>query len=331
MTLRFLAAVILSLLVLGISEARAHEIRPAYLQISERAPQRYDVLWKVPTRDGMIQNIRPAFDAGFTLAQLPGQTIADGYVLFRYHLSGQTALPGTHLRIDHLDQTTIDTLVNIHLLDGTHQSFLLRPADSMKMIAAAPSTREIVSNYTRLGIEHILAGVDHLSFVAALMLIVRGWPMLLKTVTAFTVAHSITLALATFGYVSLPPAPVEALIALSILLVATEAINLRRGQTSLAIRWPWAIAFTFGLLHGFGFGGALKSIGLPQGDIPLALLFFNIGVELGQLLFIGVLMSGVAVIRRLAALPQFSPVAAAYAIGAVATFWVVERLGVIFA
>ncbi|AWI84647.1 hypothetical protein CEW88_08520 [Alloyangia pacifica] len=274
----------------------------------------------------MVQNIRPAFDPALTLTPVPGETLVEGFVLFRYGLTGDAGLLGTELRIDGLDRTTIDTLVNVALLDGTHHSFLLRPRETSVTIPEVPSAWAVVQTYTRLGVQHILEGVDHLTFVAALMLIVRGWPMLLKTVTAFTVAHSITLALATFGYVSLPPPPVETLIALSILLVAVEAIHLRRGRSSLATRWPWIVAFAFGLLHGFGFAGALVEIGLPQGDIPLALLFFNVGVELGQLAFIGVLLVLVAVLRRLVALPRAAPVAAAYGIGTIATFWVFERL-----
>ncbi|MCA0998619.1 HupE/UreJ family protein [Alloyangia pacifica] len=325
MILRLFSILILCL-VMPSPQAHAHEIRPAFLQIDEVAPQRYELLWKVPTRDGMVQNIRPAFDPGLTLTPLPGETIVEGFVLFRYGLFGDAGLPGTELRIDGLDRTTIDTLVNVALLDGTHHSFLLRPREPAVIIPEAPSAWAVVQTYTRLGVQHILEGVDHLTFVAALMLIVRGWPMLLKTVTAFTVAHSITLALATFGYVSLPPPPVEALIALSILLVAVEAIHLRRGRSSLATRWPWIVAFAFGLLHGFGFAGALVEIGLPQTDIPLALLFFNVGVELGQLAFIAVLVLLVALLRRLVALPRASPVAAAYGIGTIATFWVFERL-----
>ncbi|WP_217626429.1 HupE/UreJ family protein [Alloyangia pacifica] len=325
MILRLFSILILCLCALA-PEARAHEIRPAFLQIDEVAPQRYDLLWKVPTRDGMVQNIRPAFDPALTLTPVPGETLVEGFVLFRYGLTGDAGLLGTELRIDGLDRTTIDTLVNVALLDGTHHSFLLRPRETSVTIPEVPSAWAVVQTYTRLGVQHILEGVDHLTFVAALMLIVRGWPMLLKTVTAFTVAHSITLALATFGYVSLPPPPVETLIALSILLVAVEAIHLRRGRSSLATRWPWIVAFAFGLLHGFGFAGALVEIGLPQGDIPLALLFFNVGVELGQLAFIGVLLVLVAVLRRLVALPRAAPVAAAYGIGTIATFWVFERL-----
>ncbi len=144
--------------------------------------------------------------------------------------------------------------------------------------------------------------------------------MLLESVTAFTVAHSITLALATFGYVSLPPPPVETLIALSILLVAVEAIHLRRGRSSLAMRWPWFVAFAFGVLHGFDFAGALVEIGLPQTQIPLALLFLNVGVALGQLAFIAALLAMLALLRRLVALPRVAPIAAAYGNGTVATF-----------
>jgi HupE / UreJ protein len=329
MILRLLATVFLSLAALT-SRSEAHEIRPAYLQIDERTPQRYELIWKVPTRDGLMQDIRPDFGPGFTLTPQPGETVVDGFVIFRFTLTGENALPGATLRIDNLDRTTIDALVNVTLLDGTHYGFLLRPRENSLQIPEAPSALRVVQTYTQLGVEHILAGVDHLAFVAALMLIVSGWPMLLKTVTAFTVAHSITLGLATFGYVSLPPSPVEALIALSILLVAVEAVHLRRGQFSLATRWPWIVAFAFGLLHGFGFAGALMEIGLPQGDIPLALLFFNVGVELGQLMFIALILVLVALMRRLVALPKAAPTAAAYGIGTIAAFWVIERVDVMF-
>lgn len=329
MFLRVLSVMVLALALLP-TPASAHEIRPAYLQIDERAPGQFDLLWKVPTRDGMVQNIRPAFDPGFTLTPAPGQTVVNGFVLFRYGLTSDRPLAGTTIRIENLDRTAMDALINVTLLDGAHHGFLLKPRQSAITIPEAPSAWAVVATYTRLGVEHILAGVDHLAFVLALMLIVRGWSMLLKTVTAFTLAHSITLALATFGYVALPPPPVEALIALSIVLVAVEAVHLRRNRNSLATRWPWIIAFAFGLLHGFGFAGALGEIGMPQGDIPLALLFFNVGVELGQLFFIALILAVVALVRRLVSLPAAAPVSVAYAIGTFAMFWVIQRLDLMF-
>jgi hypothetical protein len=185
-----------------------------------------------------------------------------------------------------------------------------------------------------LGIEHILLGIDHLLFVLALLLLVRGIGRLIATITAFTVAHSITLAAATLGFVNVPSAPIEATIALSILFVATElarvatkgAPALVRSSSTLTTQFPWAVAFTFGLLHGFGFAGALSEVGLPAHAIPLALLFFNVGVELGQLAFIAVVLVGAWALRRTALdPPAWAPRLAAYVIGSVAAFWVFER------
>ena len=181
------------------------------------------------------------------------------------------------------------------------------------------------------GIEHILFGFDHLLFVGALMLIVRRWGMLLKTVTAFTVAHSITLTCATLGWVNLPSGPVEIMIAFSIVLVGAEIIRMERGGTSMAIEWPWIVAIFFGLLHGFGFAGALADFGLPQGDIPLALFSFNVGVELGQLMFIAAIPLVVHSVRRAFEIPRQAIVASAYAIGTIAAFWSIERLHSVFA
>jgi hypothetical protein len=157
-------------------------------------------------------------------------------------------------------------------------------------------------------------------------LIVRRWGMLLKTVTAFTVAHSITLTCATLGWVNLPSGPVELMIAFSIVLVGAEIVRMERGGTSLAIEWPWIVAFFFGLLHSFGFASALADFGLPQADIPLALFSFNVGVELGQLMFIGMLLLIAKSIRRAFTLPRQAIVASAYSIGIVAAFWTIERL-----
>ncbi|MCV3243824.1 HupE/UreJ family protein, partial [Mesorhizobium sp. ZC-5] len=184
----------------------------------------------------------------------------------------------------------------------------------------------VARTYIVSGIEHILFGFDHLLFVASLMLIVRDWRMLVKTVTAFTVAHSITLTFATLGWATLPSAPVEVMIAFSIVLVGAEIIRMERGETSLTITWPWVVAFVFGLLHGFGFAGALVDVGLPRGDIPLALFSFNVGVELGQLMFIAAILVIVTAARQLFTIPRQAVIASAYGIGTMAAFWGVERL-----
>jgi hydrogenase/urease accessory protein HupE len=201
-----------------------------------------------------------------------------------------------------------------------------------------PSRIEVARTYLKLGIEHILGGIDHLLFVLALLLLVRGWRRVLATVTAFTVAHSLTLAAATLGFVQVPQKPVEAVIALSIVFVAAEILRLRGrpdGAASVSARWPWIVAFTFGLLHGFGFAGALGEVGLPPNAIPVALLFFNVGVEVGQLLFIGAVFAVVAcarwIMRRLdVAFPprpaELLRALPAYAIGSVAMFWVIQRI-----
>jgi hydrogenase/urease accessory protein HupE len=193
----------------------------------------------------------------------------------------------------------------------------------------------VAATYLRLGVEHILFGFDHLLFVLALVILVRGWRRVAVTVTAFTIAHSITLAAATLGFVNVPGPPVEAAIALSIMLVSVEILNARGGKPSLTARLPWLVAFSFGLLHGFGFAGALAEVGLPQHAIPVALLFFNLGVEIGQLAFVAAVLTAGGLFRTAMAL-RLEPaplrrtvnrldVIAAYAIGTVAAFWLIER------
>ena len=176
-------------------------------------------------------------------------------------------------------------------MTGTTHTERLTPTSASFTIKAAAGAGEVAITYLRLGIEHILGGIDHLLFVLALVILVREWRRVAITVTAFTIAHSITLAAATLGFVNVPARPVEATIALSIVLVAVEIVNARRGRPSLTARWPWLVAFAFGLLHGFGFAGALSEVGLPQHAIPLALLFFNLGVEVGQLAFVALVMA----------------------------------------
>jgi hydrogenase/urease accessory protein HupE len=222
----------------------------------------------------------------------------------------------------------VDVLVRISLTDGRVVSRLLRP-DAPSFVFGKETAGPAAGGYFVLGVEHILSGIDHLLFVLALVLIVRGVGLLVKTITAFTIAHSITLALATLGFVKVPSAPVEAVIALSIVFVAAEIVRARRGEHGLTERAPWLVAGTFGLLHGFGFAGALAQVGLPQNDIPLALLFFNLGVEAGQLAFVAAVLAVLALVRRAnITFPRWTPLVPPYAIGSIAMFWVIQRLSI---
>jgi hydrogenase/urease accessory protein HupE len=224
-------------------------------------------------------------------------------------------------------------LLRVAYLDGSSSNQRLTPAAPETIIPARPSAFEVVQTYLVLGVEHILLGVDHLLFVLALLLLVRGLGRLVATVTAFTVAHSITLGAATLGFVHVPSAPVEAMIALSILFLASELARRRAAHApqDLTTRFPWLVAFAFGLLHGFGFAGALSEVGVPEEAVPLALLFFNVGVELGQLVFVAAVFLLAWVVRASAVrVPAAWRTAVAYGIGSVAAYWAVERtLGVV--
>jgi hydrogenase/urease accessory protein HupE len=304
--------------------AWAHEIRPAYLQIDETAPAVYEVLWKVPSTGATVLDIGPEFDRGFTLTG-GGEALLDGFVVYRYRLTGTKGLPGTRLTIRNLPHTTIDVLAELRLLDGQRYTFLFHPTSNEVVLPVSPAKWNVVATYARLGIEHILLGADHLLFVLALILLARGFRRIVKTITAFTVAHSITLSLAALGYVNVPGPPVEATIALSILFLALEILRSLEGETTLTGRNPWLVAFTFGLLHGLGFAGALSRIGLPQKEIPLALACFNVGVELGQLAFVVAVLLLIRALRAKGEWPVAARKFVPYAIGAVSAFWVIER------
>lgn len=322
--MRTLLAVILCLLA---APAVAHEVRPAYLDMKEIAPGEFRVLWKTPMQGDLRLALHPAF-SGWTRTLTPIVTRESaGGAIQTWRMAAIEPLQGRRLRIEGLAATMTDALVRIEFADGATWTKRLTAAVPEAEIPHRQTEWTVASEYLQLGVEHILTGVDHLLFVLALLLIAGSRSALLKAVTAFTVAHSITLGLATLGFVHVPPPPVEAAIALSIAFVAAEILRGRRGQVGLATRAPWVVAFAFGLLHGFGFAGALTEIGLPQGHIPLALLFFNLGVEVGQLLFIGGVLCLLSVVRRMRlATPRWVEPAVPYAIGSVAMFWVVERV-----
>ncbi len=322
-------ALVLLAVAFSLGHAGAHEVRPAYLQIDEAGPDRYAIVWRTPLLSGMPLPVVLTFPDDVRTVSGPGVQDFPGSVLERRIIEAPGGLAGRRIDFVGLSATITDVLVRA-TVDGRTTTTLVRPSEPWVTIEAAQGVLAVALTYVRHGIEHILFGIDHLLFVASLMLIVRDWRALVKAITAFTVAHSITLALATFRLVTLPAEPVEAMVAFSIVLVAVEAVRLRRGETSLAVSWPWVVAFGFGLLHGFGFAGALVDLGLPADDIPLALLSFNIGVEIGQLVFIAAILAVAASLRRIFPLPRGAPVAAAYAIGIVAAFWGAERLDAMF-
>ncbi len=236
-------------------------------------------------------------------------------------------MTGKEISIKGLDSTATDVLVRLTHTDSSAQMYRLTPTNRSFTVEAEQSALDVAKTYMIIGIEHILMGIDHLLFVFALLLLVSGWRQLIGAITAFTLAHSITLVAATLGWVSVPQAPVEAVIALSILFLAVEVIHSQQGKVGLAEKYPWLIAFLFGLLHGFGFAGALAEVGLPEQSIPLALLFFNVGVELGQLIFVAIVLSVGWIVKKIftQSVLNKGETAIAFVIGSLAAFWLIER------
>lgn len=322
-----LAAVLLAIPIC----ASAHEVRPAYLQIDQVGPARYNVLWRTPLLSGMRLPVVLRFSDGIRLVTEPaGRELPDS-VVERSIIEVPDGLVGQRISFLGLQASITDVLVRVKLKDGTVTTTLVRPSQPWIEVQAKESSFQVVKVFVVEGIEHILFGFDHLLFVLALMLIVRSTRTLLLTITAFTVAHSITLTFATLGWVTLPSGPVEIMIAFSIALVAAEIVAMERGKASLTISAPWVVAFAFGLLHGFGFASALKNLGLPQGDIPLALFCFNVGVEIGQLMFVSLLLAAAALWRKFFEFPRWALAFSGYGIGTVAAFWTLERLHSTFA
>jgi hydrogenase/urease accessory protein HupE len=324
-----LAGQLLALLLVPLA-ASAHESRPAYLAVKETAPGQFSVLWRTPVLAGMrLPIVLKLPDRVKYLKEPIVSELADSVVERRWVDAGPNGLAGERIEFVGLQLTITDVLARLEMLDGRNWTVIARPSEPWIEITAARGSFAVAGAYLMHGVEHILFGFDHLLFVLALILIVPSLRMLLWTITAFTLAHSITLSLATLGVVHVPGPAVEAMIALSILLVACEIVRQQRGEGSLTAQWPWAVAFSFGLLHGLGFASALIDIGLPAGDVPLALFAFNVGVEAGQLMFIAVVLCLLAAARRI----DFPPLVAGlthrvatYAIGILAAYWFIERL-----
>ncbi len=308
--------------------AIAHELRPAYLELRQTAPDTFSVLWKVPARgDDLRLGIYVRLPESAQNISEPRGVFAGTTYVERWTIREPNGLVGSTIHIDGLSTMLTDVLVRIERLDGVTQIARLMPTSPSMLVKASPPWWESAWTYGALGVDHILLGVDHLLFVLALLLLVRGGKRLVGAVTAFTIAHSITLALASLGVVHVPGPPVEACIALSIVFVASEILHSRAGRRGLTERAPWIVAFIFGLLHGLGFAGALSETGLPEGSIVVSLLFFNLGVEAGQLAFIALVMGAVILIKRarpsiMSSLGWLPP----YLVGSVAMFWVIERV-----
>ncbi len=306
----------------------AHESRPAYLQLQETSEGQFDLFWRTPVLSGMRLPVRLVLPDSVQDRAVPvTQRLTDSLIERRRIDAGPLGHAGARIDFVGLQATITDVLVQIEWLNGAVTSTIIRPKEPWIIIGAQQGAWDVAFDYAGLGLEHILLGFDHLLFVLALVLITNGTWRLIKTVTAFTVAHSLTLGLASLGIVNFPSRSVETVIALSIVFLAMEIVHVKRGNASLTARAPWIVAFGFGLLHGLGFAGALADIGLTQGYIPVALLFFNVGVEVGQLLFIAAVLGVLAMLRLLPlAWPRHAEMLLPYGIGSIAMLWVFERV-----
>jgi hydrogenase/urease accessory protein HupE len=306
--------------------AAAHEMRPGFLELRETGPGTYGFLWKKPSGGEIEIYIAPSVPAGCRLATSGRQQLTPGALVVRGTLHCEGGIQGKTIAIDGLASTVTDVIVRVHHADGRLESHLLKPVTPSVTLGAQTTAWQRARAYARLGVEHILLGVDHLLFVLGLLLIVSDRWMLLKTITSFTLAHSITLAIATLGYASAPLEPLNAAIALSILFLGPEIVRRWRGQTSFTIRHPWVVAFAFGLLHGFGFASGLTTMGLPQAEIPLALLLFNVGVEIGQVFFVVLILLLERAFRTLEIRwPRLVEALPGYAVGSLGAYWTIQR------
>ena len=312
--------------------ALAHEARPGFLDLRETGPGTYSFLWKKPTGGEVEIQIAPVIPEGCRLVTSDRQQPTPGAMIVRGVLTCEGGLAGKTIAVAGLPSTITDVLVRLHHADGRLESHLLRPATPSVTLGAVTTAAERALGYVQLGVQHILLGVDHLLFVLGLLLIVSDRWMLAKTITSFTLAHSITLAIATLGYASAPLPPLNAAIALSILFLGPEIVRTWRGETSFTIRHPWVVAFAFGLLHGFGFASGLSAMGLPKAEVPLALLLFNVGVEIGQVLFVLLVLLLERSFRVLEVRwPRVVEQLPGYAVGTLGAYWTIQRTLVLLA
>jgi hypothetical protein len=309
------------------SSARAHESRPAYLEINQTTASRYELVWRTPVNAGMRLPIVLKLPEDVRNVTVPALQELPDSLIERRLIEVNGGLAGKRIEFVGLQATITDVLVRVRTSDGAHWTMLVHPSQPWVELSAPQSRLAIMLTFISQGMRHISFGADHLLFVLGLLLIVSDRWMLLKTVTAFTVAHSLTLAIASFGYANAPVVPLNAAIALSILFLGPEIVRSWKGETSFTIRNPWVVAFAFGLLHGFGFAGALTSAGLPRTELPLALLGFNVGVEIGQVAFVLLVLLLERSFRVLEVCwPRWAAALPGYTVGSLGAFWTVQRI-----
>lgn len=312
------------------SDLSAHESQPGTLELRQVFKDRFEVIWRAPIYYGRPHPARLELPGHWKTVVAPTvRMLSDSRVSRQVVTVGDQGVEGSILQFRGLENTITDVFVRLNRLDGTTMTAVVRPAKPYARLRGERSWHITAGEYIGLGFHHILQGVDHLLFVLGLLLIVKGRTMLLKTITAFTLAHSITLGIATLGYASVPLPPLNALIALSIMFLAPEILRSRQGKTSLTIRFPWIVAFIFGLLHGFGFASGLTVTGMPRSEIPLALLFFNIGVELGQLGFVALTLIILQSITKMEfRRPKWTEAVPGYVVGSLGTYWTLQRVSI---
>ncbi len=322
-------AVIVCGFLLATTLVVADEFRPALLEITETEPGEYSVVWKRPLRQRGALRLSPIFPEHLErIGPVSTRSLRSSVIEESRWKSGRGTLVGGAIEIEGLSSIPVDVILQIALADGAEHSAILRSASTSFVIPERATAWLVAGSYWKIGTIHILEGYDHLLFVLALMLIIPRLRLLLWTITAFTLAHSISLAAATLGVVEMPGPPTEAVIALSILFLTVEIVHGHGGPPTMTARYPWIVALAFGLVHGLGFAGALAEVGLPERDIPLALLMFNVGVEAGQILFVCAVLVLIALIKRVPIpWPAGSWRAVPYAIGGIAAFWTIERVG----
>ena len=307
--------------------AQADELRPAYVELTQQSDKEWALLWKASAQSRLGATGSAIIPSNCRVDGEPEKRFANSNILTTLTLICTGNLAGQKIGLNALELSSTDALVRIAPLAKETQTLRLTPDAPVATIAGDDEISNVAWTYTVIGVEHIVFGFDHLLFVLALVLLLKGGWLVAQTVTAFTVAHSITLIGTTLGYFSLPSRPVEAIIALSIVFLAVEIVKAKPGELRLSERFPWIVAFLFGLLHGFGFAGALAEIGLPQDDVPLALLTFNLGVEMGQLVIVAVGLFVLWLVKKYQdKLTQPLKTASAYGIGIIATYWFIERM-----